>query len=107
MPLEKHADMLISDNVKKAGVCPPPGSYSWKWIDTSHKNGILEDKNDYLIQTEATLVGISRRTKPQRTPFSTGDDALLTKFVMACESSSKPMTKEQMWRDLARRVRPI
>lgn len=98
--LEKNADMLIADNIKKGGMSPPVGSYSWQWIETSVKNGFLEDKDDYLISTKVRTVGSDRPVKGRRTAFNAEDDFILTKWVMANErngslaSSGQEMYKE-------------
>lgn len=83
--LEKNADMLIADHIKKGGISAPDGSYSWQWIDFSVKNGHLQDKEDYLIRAEARTVGSSQPVKGRRTAFNANDDFILTRWVMANE----------------------
>lgn len=80
--------MLIADNIKVAGVSPPLGSYMWRWIDDSVKNGFLQDKDDYLIgrrEGSSREPATSQPTKVRRTPFTNKDDLILTKWVLAEE----------------------
>lgn len=104
--LEKNADMMIVDHMKRAGVRPPPGSYSWQWIDTSVKNGFLEDKDDYLAARPKGTpreAGASEKTKLGRTPFSKLDDRVLTKWVMAEESLQNPTSGNAIYHALEKK----
>lgn len=102
--LEKNADMLIADNIKRAGLSPPDGSYCWKWIDTSVKNGFLEEKSDYLIKTEARLVGASQPAKSHRNAFSKTEDLILLKWVSTNDMEVGGMTVRELFDELARTV---
>lgn len=88
VPLESQADMLISDHVKRNGVLPPPGSYSWQWIQYSVQNGFLQSQDDYRIQEAPArsagaprVAGTSAPTKTHRSKFTAQDDDILAKFV--------------------------
>ncbi|KAK7742354.1 hypothetical protein SLS53_004499 [Cytospora paraplurivora] len=121
VPLEKQADMLIADNIKRGGAAPPPGSYTWQWIDYSVKNRFLQPREDYLITaaSKPRAVGSSAPARGTRTPFTNHDDLILTKFVLAQERAGmstkgteifKEFEKES-WRErwvkkLAYRTRP-
>lgn len=100
---EKNADMLIADNVRRAGLSPPDGSYCWKWIDTSVKNGFLEEKSDYLIRTEVRS-GTSQPAKSYRNAFSPTEDLILLKWVTANKNNGAKMTNRELFDELARKV---
>ncbi|KAM0201280.1 hypothetical protein ACHAPA_002454 [Fusarium lateritium] len=111
VPLEKHADMLIADHVRKD---VPPGSYSWQFIEDSVKNGIIQLKDRYLIgrhPDESRPVGSGQPSKSTRTPFSAEDDAKLAKWALEHPTEQKgnkiwqeyerinPRHTAQSWRD--------
>ncbi|KUI73236.1 Telomeric repeat-binding factor 2-interacting protein 1 [Cytospora mali] len=104
VPLEKHADMLIADNVKRAGAPPPPGAYTWKWIDYSIRNRFLQPTEDYLITPAAPrAVGSSAPAKGTRTPFTNHDDLVLTKFVLSKERTGEGTAGNEIYRELERK----
>lgn len=83
VPLEKNADMLIADGARKD---IPPGSYSWKFIEDSVKNGIAQLKDRYEIGLHAKVAqtpqgGASKKLR--RVAFTTEDDVALVKWVMS------------------------
>lgn len=98
--------MMISDNVKVAGNIPIVGSYMWRWIDDSVKNGFLQDKDDYLIGrregSERELVN-ARPTKAGRTPFTPRDDLILTKYIMAEERMGSALSGNVIYKALETR----
>ncbi|CAN8098360.1 unnamed protein product [Discula destructiva] len=103
--LEKNSDMLIADHLKAGGVSPPPGSYSWQWIDTSVKNGFLEEKDDYLIGRRVATArdaGALESAKVGRTPFTKHDDLILTKWVLAEERKGNPVSGRAVYQALER-----
>lgn len=98
--------MLIADNVKVAGVSPPPGSYMWSWIDMSVKNGFLQDKTDYLIgrrQGSTREPGTAEQTKVGRSAFTSTDDLILTKWVVAGERIGNGLSGTSIYRALEER----
>lgn len=98
--------MLISDNVKVAGNIPIVGSYMWRWIDDSVKNGFLQDKDDYLIgrREGSTREPVnSRPSKVGRTPFTPRDDLILTKCIMAEERMGSALSGNVIYKALERR----
>ncbi|KAF5025583.1 hypothetical protein F66182_2327 [Fusarium sp. NRRL 66182] len=110
-PLEKQADMLIADHARKD---VPPGSYSWKFIDDSVKNGIVQIKDRYLIGRHPDIprpVGSNLPKKSTRTPYTREDDARLAKWALAHADEVKgnkiwqnyerinPRHTAQSWRD--------
>lgn len=105
VPLEKMADMLIADNVKRGGAPPPPGAYTWKWIEFSVRNHSLQPKEDYLITAAAPrAIGSSAPAKATRTPFTNHDDLVLTKFVLAKETSGEGTMGNEIYREFERKV---
>lgn len=83
MLLEKQADMLIADHARPKDA--PQGSYSWKFIDDSIKNGIAQLKDRYLIgrhPDEPRRVGSGQPSKSTRTPFTKEDDARIARWVL-------------------------
>lgn len=108
VPLEKQADMLIADNIKRGGAAPPPGSYSWQWIDYSVKNRSLQHKQDYLITAaEPRAAGSSAPAKGTRTPYTNHDDLILTKFVLAKERAGESTQGNEIFREFERKVSRI
>ncbi|KPM42537.1 hypothetical protein AK830_g3972 [Neonectria ditissima] len=82
VPLEKQADILIADHIRKDA---PAGSYSWKFIDDSVNNGIIQLKDRYRIGPDPELprpTGVGRGAKATRTPFTTAEDALVAKWAL-------------------------
>lgn len=109
VPLESQADMLIADHVKKMGVAPPPGSYSWQWIQYSVQNGFLQSQDDYRIQEPpARPAGASRAagtsTKGQRSKFTAEDDDILAKFVWDKEQQGSRIKGNVIFEELDRKV---
>ncbi|KAI5467708.1 TRF2-interacting telomeric protein/Rap1 C terminal domain-containing protein [Mariannaea sp. PMI_226] len=84
VPLEKRADILIADHAKAKSA--PSGSYSWRFIEDSIKNGYIQIKDRYLIGLDPTLprpAGGGGATKGTRTAFTAAEDAALAKWVLA------------------------
>ncbi|KAJ4192601.1 hypothetical protein NW755_003748 [Fusarium falciforme] len=120
VPLEKHADMLIADHKR---LDAPPGSYSWKFIEDSVRNGIIQIKDKYRIGPDPDLprpVGAKHGAKTTRTPFTKDDDANLARWVLSQRSQQQqgnaiyqqyeainPRHTWQSWRDrFVKRLQP-
>jgi hypothetical protein len=76
--------MLIADCARPK--VAPAGSYSWKFIEESVKNGIVQLKDRYLIGRDPDLprpAASGGLTKSTRTPFTTADDAAIAKWVLS------------------------
>ncbi|KAJ0119578.1 hypothetical protein J7T55_013781 [Diaporthe amygdali] len=105
--LESQADMLIADHVKRGGAAPPPGSYSWQWIEYSVKNGYLEHKDDYRIEeAPARTAGTSAPTKGKRVPFTSNDDDILMKFVVGHERQGNAISGNVIFKILEEQPGP-
>lgn len=105
--MDTNADMKIADNVKKAGVLPPPGAYSYEWINFSVKNGRLQNKEDYEIrapQGTSKQIGSAQQTKSTRTAFTVKDDVILTKWVLAREWKGQATGGNEIYKELERQV---
>lgn len=101
--LEKQADYLISDHARKDS---PAGSYSWKWIEDSLKNGQLLNRDEYAIK----LPGSESRPRgavPQkrtRTAYTKEDDRILAKFVTRKEKQNVPTHGNVIFQELEAKV---
>lgn len=103
--LEKLADVLIADHVKRGGAAPPPGSYSWRWIEFSIKNGFLQPRDDYRIEgAPAQAGGTAAPPRGKRVPFTKDDDEILTKFVMDHERQGSSTGGNVIFKELKDRV---
>lgn len=83
MPQEKDADMLLADHAKKYDV--PAGSYSWRFVEDSVKNGIIQLKDRYKIGRELDVprpVASGGGTKRLRSQFTSAQDAALAKWAL-------------------------
>lgn len=104
MQLDKQADFLIADHAKKD---VPSGSYSWKWIEESVKNGKLADKEDYSIKVPRTesRPGGSMPQKGTRNAFTKQDDLLLAQFVTRHEKQGTAVSGNVIYKQLESKVR--
>ncbi|TEA11942.1 hypothetical protein C8034_v007141 [Colletotrichum sidae] len=78
--LEKKAEILIADPLRTDG---PSEALSWEFVTDSIKYGIKQEEDKYKIsQSPAATrpVGYSKPMKGTRTPFTTEDDAALTRW---------------------------
>ncbi|KAI0120637.1 TRF2-interacting telomeric protein/Rap1 C terminal domain-containing protein [Xylariales sp. AK1849] len=97
--LEKKADYLIADHARRD---VPAGSYSWRWIEESVRDGRLLDHNDYVINRSASEnrpVG-SVQQKSTRSAFTAADDMLLRKFVTRHEAAGVATSGNVIYRHL-------
>ncbi|KAF4439027.1 hypothetical protein F53441_12671 [Fusarium austroafricanum] len=111
VPLERQADMLIADELRKD---VPAGSYSYNFILDSVKNGYIQVPDRYLIgrhPDEPRPVGSHQPSKSTRTPFTTEDDARLARWALEHPTEQRgnriwqeyerinPRHTAQSWRD--------
>lgn len=104
--LEKQADMLIADHIKKNGAAPPDGSYSWQWIDYSVKNGFLQPRDDYRIQGVPAAGASAPAKGKQRVKFTKEDDEILAKFVLHHERQGNSTKGNVIFEALEKQVSP-
>ncbi|KAI0899301.1 TRF2-interacting telomeric protein/Rap1 C terminal domain-containing protein [Annulohypoxylon nitens] len=95
VPLEKSADILIADHVKK-NTCPP-GSYSYKWIEDSVKAGTLQPREDYMCVSTSTAVP----QKATRAAFTPDDDKILAEWVMQKRQEGEALGGLKIYKELA------
>ncbi|KAI1473189.1 TRF2-interacting telomeric protein/Rap1 C terminal domain-containing protein [Daldinia caldariorum] len=106
VPLEKRADYLISDHLKKHDC--PPGSYSYKWIEDSCKEGVLKDPEEYLCvpaqrsakQPSGSAVSVSVPVKSTRTKFTAEDDRILREWVAINERKGERVLGNEIYKAL-------
>ena len=113
--LEKQADVCLYDHARKN---PPPGVYSYRFVEHSIRNGQLEDLESHRIgnvdSRAARPVG-SRvlASRGSRKPFTEADDQMLWDWVKPVEGTrgiagnllyqqleeANPRHTYQSWRD--------
>ncbi|KAL2274363.1 hypothetical protein FJTKL_03280 [Diaporthe vaccinii] len=98
--LEKQADMLIADHIKKNGAAPPADSYSWQWIEYSVKNGFLQPKDDYRIEGVPAAGASAPAKGKQRVKFTKEDDEILARFVLNHERQGHATKGNVIFEDL-------
>ncbi|OTB10758.1 hypothetical protein K445DRAFT_322661 [Daldinia sp. EC12] len=103
--LEKNADYLIADHVKK-NTCPP-GSYSYKWIEESCKAGVLKDPENYLCvparqkgSQPPSSTGTLKAAKGTRVKFTAEDDLILKKWVARNERLGEGLQGNRIYQAL-------
>lgn len=96
--------MLIADHVKRKGAPPPPGSYSWQWIEYSVKNGFLQPQDDYRIEgVPAAGASVPAKGK-NRVKFTKEDDDILARFVLNHERQGNATRGNVIFEDLYKQV---
>ncbi|KAL0261351.1 hypothetical protein SLS55_002781 [Diplodia seriata] len=103
VPLEKHADYLIVDYMRKD---LPPGGTSYKFIDESIKLQALQDPDDFQCGAPRGSVrdaGSAQPARHGRTPFTTDDDNELHAWVKKCEAEGRSINGNGVYKDLERR----
>lgn len=102
--LEKQADILIADHKRRDA---PPGSYSWRFVEDSVKNGAVMQMQEYLNNPPpaARPVGSGQPTKATRTPYSKADDEILMRWVLTRERAGQSTQGNVIYQELAIKVR--
>lgn len=98
--LEKQADIVIADHARPN--CPP-GSISWKYIEESVKNGVLEDKEEHRAGPSthtARDIASGQPAKLGRTAFTAEDDAELMKWVTQTERAGGLTKGNELYKQL-------
>ncbi len=105
VPLEKHADYLIADPLRKDN---PPASVSYKFIVASIQNGKLEDADQYRAGPAMGTIRESSSARPPRTgriAFSVQDDKQLVEWVQECKAKGGRILGNEIYKSLEARVR--
>jgi hypothetical protein len=101
VPIEKNADNLIVDVLKKDA---PAGALSYKFIEDSVKYGYIQVKDSYYVgpdPDDPRPVGAGTAAKGTRTMFTAEEDAILAKWVLARGGVS---SGNVIYQDLAKQV---
>ncbi len=105
VPLEKQADIVIGDHARKD---QPEGSISWTFIESSIRNGRVEDVENHRagpITRAVRQVGSAQPTKKGRTPFTPEDDRVLTKWCASAERKGLSLKGNEIYQQLEAIVR--
>lgn len=115
--LEKQANMIIADHARPKFAPANYRSYSWKYIEDSVKNGVLEDPEQHLIHgvssnangspatgAPAFVVGRSAPMKRTKTPFTAADNDLLRMWVAKKCPGGQNEGGNAIYQELAARV---
>ncbi|KAK2740155.1 hypothetical protein FQN55_008996 [Onygenales sp. PD_40] len=105
--LEKDADVLLVDYMKKGD--HPPGSISYKYVEDSLSNGKLGNREDYRVGNRPGQVrpaGSSTiRQKTHRLPFSAKDDQILYDWVDNCKQKDAKLSGNKIYQQLEEQAR--
>ncbi|KAI4120043.1 MAG: hypothetical protein LQ338_007201 [Usnochroma carphineum] len=100
-PLEKEADIKIVDHARKEQL---PGTYSYKYIEVSVRNGALEDLENHAvggpIGTLRTLGSTIQPPKSGRTKFTPEDDRILVNWVTGIERTGGATSGNEIYKQL-------
>ena len=103
--LEKNADIVIADHLKKD--LAPPGSYSYKWLEQCISEGDLVDTEPHRIgpvRGESRPVAAGRPAKQTKTPYTAEDDHLLYEWVMKRQRQGDKSLGNEMYKALEQEV---
>lgn len=100
VPLEKQADYLIVDHVRKN---VPPGGISYEFIEQSIRRGERENPENYRAgPPEGTVrdIGSSISAKSSRVPYTAEDDRQLYNWVKDHERKSGAISGNEIYKQL-------
>ncbi|KAL3464027.1 TRF2-interacting telomeric protein/Rap1 C terminal domain-containing protein [Aspergillus heterothallicus] len=98
---EKDADVLLVDHTRKNLT---PDVYSYKFIEKSIQDGVLQDLEKYKAgPSSARPVGATNiPTKGHRTPYTLEDDQILWDYMQPFEEDpTAPVSGNKLYQDLA------
>lgn len=82
--------------------------YSWKYIEQSIRNGVLEDLEKYRVGPRAGTVrdvgSVIQPAKGSRTPFTAEDDHALYEWVEASEDQGSATAGNVIYKQLEEKV---
>lgn len=115
VPLEKQADICLYDHARKN---PPPGMYSYRFVEHSVRNGQREDLEAHRIgslnrRAERPVGSVTLASKGSRNAFTEADDQMLWDWLKPLEGmrgsagnviyqqleAANPRHTFQSWRD--------
>lgn len=104
-PLEKHADILISDHVRHRDA--PPGSLSYQFLEECEKQGRLlpaDERSPHLCGPQAGSVrdvaDTTRAPKPHRAAYTPEDDEVIRAWVKNAVKRGGRLGGNEIWKDL-------
>ncbi|KAL8971174.1 MAG: hypothetical protein Q9183_001172 [Haloplaca sp. 2 TL-2023] len=101
VPLEKLADIKIVDHARKERI---PGTFSYRYIETSVRNGVLEDLDQHAVgPPEGTVREAGSTIQPSksgRTQFTEEDDRMLVKWVLDMERNGGSTRGNEIYKQL-------
>ncbi|KAI4200023.1 MAG: hypothetical protein LQ346_002454 [Caloplaca aetnensis] len=99
--LEKDADIKIVDHLQKQQL---PGTYSYRYIEDSVRNGTLEDLEKHAVGPPiGTLRQVGSTIQPSRssrTKFTSDDDRILVNWVVGIEQSGGATSGNEIYKQL-------
>ncbi|KAL9610397.1 MAG: hypothetical protein Q9167_004907 [Letrouitia subvulpina] len=105
--LEKQADIKIVDHARKEAL---PGTYSFKYIEQSIRNGELENLEDYAVgPPEGTVRSVGSIIQPARsgrTKFTKEDDQELWGWVAGAEYKGGATSGNELYKQLETKGQP-
>ncbi|SLM36990.1 TRF2-interacting telomeric protein/Rap1, C-terminal [Lasallia pustulata] len=101
VPLEKNAHIKLVDHARNKAL---PGTYSYKFIEQSIRNGHLESLEDYAVGppagTTRTVGSITWPPKGRRTAFTAEDDRFLSDWVTAHQEEGGKTAGNEIYKQL-------
>ena len=101
VPLEKQADVLIVDHARKNA---PVGTHSYKYIEQSIRNGVLEDLADHVVgpskSVDRPVGSMITAPKGSRSKYTEAEDQLLWNFIKPYEAAGGATGGNEIYKQL-------
>ncbi|KAL8742856.1 MAG: hypothetical protein Q9190_004719 [Brigantiaea leucoxantha] len=101
VPLEKQADVKIVDHARKEAI---PGTYSFRYIEESIRNGKRENLDDHAVgPPEGTVRSVGSTTQPARAgrvKFTPEDDQVLWSWISSTENKGVATSGNELYKQL-------
>ena len=101
VPLEKQADVLIVDHARKNA---PVGTHSYKYIEQSIRNGVLEDLADHVVgpskSVDRPVGSMITAPKGSRSKYTEAEDQLLWNFIKPYETAGGATGGNEIYKQL-------
>ncbi|MCJ1281898.1 hypothetical protein MMC26_001221, partial [Xylographa opegraphella] len=99
--LETFADIKIVDHLKSDNA---PGTYSYRYIERSIRNSVLEDLEDHRAGPARNSIrpagAVGKPTKGTRTPFTAADDQVIYDLVDETERKGGATFGNEIYKQL-------
>ena len=103
--LEKFADVKIVDHLRQDNAA---GTYSYRYIERSIRNGALENLEDHRAGPSRNSIrpagAIGQPTKGTRTPFTQADDQIIYDLIDETERNGGAISGNEIYKQLAQIV---